>query len=132
MQDTLAIIILELIGARQATQPDPRCDAFNLVNPSATTWSSLIPTLQKHFSVKPVDLTTWVHELEAIQDPSRAETAAKPALKLLEFYKSLAQDNGVLSCPLELSKAIRASATMRALRPIDYSLLENWLRQWGH
>ncbi|GLA21562.1 putative NRPS-like protein biosynthetic cluster [Aspergillus niger] len=129
--DTLATIILELIEARRASQSNQRCATFNLVNPSAATWSSLIPAVQRHFTVTPVELATWVHDLEAIKDPSETEFAAKPALKLLEFFQGLARDDGGLSWPLELSKTKEASATMRTLGPIDQPMLENWLRQWG-
>ncbi|OJJ68372.1 hypothetical protein ASPBRDRAFT_68538 [Aspergillus brasiliensis CBS 101740] len=129
--DTLSTIILELIEARRASQPSQRCATFNLVNPSTATWSSLIPAVQRHFTVTPVELETWVHDLEAIKDPSETEIAAKPALKLLEFFQGLAHDDGGSSCPFQLSKTKEASATMRTLRPIDQPMLENWLRQWG-
>jgi thioester reductase-like protein len=130
--DTLATIIAELIQTRRQTQSSTRCTAFNLINPSATSWSSLIPAVQRYYPhIEPVSLATWVQELEQIKNPTDADVTAKPALKLLDFYRGLLTTEGGLSSPIEQKQTKAASATMRHLGPIDQPLMENWLRQWN-
>lgn len=135
--DKLATIIVELIETRRQTQSSTRgnCPAFNLINPSRTPWASLIPAVQRHYPhIQPVDLTTWVNELAqlAATNPPEAEVAAKPALKLLDFYRGLlSTQGGGLSSPMEQRQTKEGSATMRSLGRIDEALMENWLRQWA-
>lgn len=132
--DKLATIILELIETRRGTQSATRSTAFNLVNPSTTTWASLIPAVQRYYPhVQPVSLSTWVSELEQLSatNPSEDEVAAKPALKLLDFYRGLLHTEGGLSSPIEQRQTKEGSATMRKLGPVDQPLMENWLRQWA-
>ncbi|KAL1969482.1 hypothetical protein VTN77DRAFT_8920 [Rasamsonia byssochlamydoides] len=132
--DKLATIIIELVASRRGTQSETRCTAFNLINPHTTAWESLIPAVQRHYPhIEPVDLATWVSELEEINstNPSEAEVAAKPALKLLDFYRGLLTTEGGLSSPIEQRQTKEASATMRNLGPVDQPLMENWLRQWA-
>ncbi|KAL2004119.1 hypothetical protein VTN02DRAFT_6583 [Thermoascus thermophilus] len=129
--DTLATIIVELVETRRTTQTESRCSVFHLVNPSSVPWTALIPAVQKHYPVKPVELSAWVEELERIENPSESEIAAKPALKLMDFYRGLLDVDGALSAPLEVTKTKEASATMNKLGPVDEALMDNWLRQWA-
>lgn len=132
MQDTLATIITELVQTRRKTQDQTRCAAFNLINPSITPWTSLIPTIQKHYAVQPVEMKDWVDDLEQIQNPTQADLAEKPALKLLDFYRGLTHESGALSYPMELTKTKEASETIRTrCPPVDGPMMENWLRQWA-
>lgn len=81
--------------------------------------------------MEPVDLSAWVAELESIQDPTDADVAEKPALKLLGFYQGLADESyATISVDLDVQRAKEASATMRSLQPISPPLMSNWLRQW--
>jgi len=73
----------------------------------------------------------WIEELERIEKPSAEGLAAKPALKLLDFYKSLVQGEGALSVPLSMERTKEASVTMQGLGPISGELMGNWLKQWG-
>lgn len=81
--------------------------------------------------MEPVELSEWVAELERIENPSSVDVAEKPALKLLPFYRALADENSTaMSVALDVSRAKAASATMRALGPISPELMKNWLHQW--
>lgn len=73
----------------------------------------------------------WIKELRQIQSPTTEDFARKPALKLLEFYQSLVDGQGVLSVPLEMERAKAASPTMRSLPPITPDIMTNWLKQWA-
>jgi hypothetical protein len=91
----------------------------------------LIPVIRENFNAEPVELRHWVAELEHIENPSSADIADKPALKLLSFYRALVdEDNAAMSVAMDVSRAKAASATMRALEPISPALMKNWLSQW--
>lgn len=123
--------MLELVDSRRSIQGDSRCDVFHLFNPSVTSWKSLLPAIQDYYPVQPVELSEWIKDLERIQNPSAEDIAAKPALKLLDFYRGLAEGEGPLSAPIELTRTKKASKTMRSLGPISGVLMANWMRQWA-
>ncbi|KAF7597548.1 hypothetical protein BBP40_000026 [Aspergillus hancockii] len=129
--DTLATIVKELIDKRRTTQADSRCSVFHLVNPSATSWESLLPSIQERYDVQPIEMSEWVNELESVANPSPEEVTAKPAIKLLDFYRGLVEGEGALSAPIEVEKTKESSTTMKALEPISARLMLNWLKQWN-
>lgn len=132
--DSLAFIMLDLIATRRETQShsDSRCAVFNLVNPSVTTWDTLLPAIQAVYPVQPVPIAEWIRELEKIENPTAEEILNKPALKLLDFYRGLADDKeGALSVPIDIGAAKEASRTMNSLDAISDDLMANWLVQWG-
>lgn len=104
---------------------------FHLTNWATAPWCSLVPVIQEEYDVEPVELTEWVAELERVENPSSADIADKPALKLLPFYRALVNEqNAAMSVALDVSKAKEASATMKALEPVSPALMKNWLSQW--
>ncbi|KAL5332601.1 hypothetical protein BJX70DRAFT_404421 [Aspergillus crustosus] len=103
---------------------------YHLTNPNTVAWSSLIPAIQEVYPVDTVSFTSWVGELSKIQNPSPAEVAEKPALKLLGFYEGLQDSTTTMSVPLGTEQAQEASMTMKSLDPISASLMGNWLAQW--
>lgn len=122
--------MLELADSRRTTQVDSRCSVFHLFNPSVTSWELLLPAIQDHYAVQPVELSEWIKGLEGITNPSAEDISSKPALKLLDFYRGLVEGEGMLSAPIELTETKGASKTMRSLGPISGELIANWLRQW--
>ncbi|KAH8703509.1 NRPS-like enzyme [Talaromyces proteolyticus] len=127
--DSLAKIIVEITRSRKKTEIDVRCAAFHLINPSNTEWETLLPAMQKYYSVEPISLADWVKELEVYSNPMKADIEDKPSLKILDFYRNLNTSHGGYIA--ETTKAEAASETMRNLQPINKDLMDNWLKQWG-
>ncbi|PWY92969.1 acetyl-CoA synthetase-like protein [Aspergillus sclerotioniger CBS 115572] len=129
--DTLAKIISEIIHTRATESTFPSA-VFHLVNPSKTTWESLVPAAQEMYPhMKPVDLSTWVKHFEEVSNPSEQDIAEKPALKLLDFYREFSENTTLLAVPLAVDKAKESSATMASLGAVTRNDMMNWLRQWG-
>ncbi|PYI00449.1 thioester reductase [Aspergillus sclerotiicarbonarius CBS 121057] len=127
--DTLARIITEIIHARSSESNSPSA-VFHLVNPSKTTWESLVPAAREMYPhMKPVNLSAWVKRLEEVNNPSEKDIAEKPGLKLLDFYREFAE-NTTLLVPLDVEKAKASSNTMASLGPVTRDDMMNWLRQW--
>ncbi|KAI9932541.1 hypothetical protein ASPWEDRAFT_144517 [Aspergillus wentii DTO 134E9] len=128
--DTLANIITELITSRHTSSSNDTCTVFHLANPSITSWESLIPAVEKSYTVKPSSLSSWIQKLEGINNPTEEDVIAMPAIKLLDFYRGVLAGEGSLSTPLELVRTMQASSTMRRLKAIDVDLMLNWIQQW--
>ncbi|KAJ5162913.1 uncharacterized protein N7500_004743 [Penicillium coprophilum] len=128
--DTLSNIIVEIVNTRHMSSADERWAVFHLTNPERAPWSSLVPAIQSHYAVEPVPFSAWVAELESITSPSSADIASKPALKLLDFYRGIQDEDSALSVALDVRRAREASVSMRALGPISPSLMRNWIQQW--
>lgn len=83
------------------------------------------------YPVRPVTMNEWISDLDSIQNPSDQDIFEKPALKLLEFYRGLANNSEALSVPLHIDSARKASQTMACLEPVSHAQMLNWLQQWN-
>ncbi|KAJ5084373.1 hypothetical protein NUU61_008952 [Penicillium alfredii] len=128
--DTLSSIMIEIVHTRHSAPSKNPWAVFHLTNPERAEWTSLIPAIQKQYPVEPVEFAAWVAELDSIPNPSSAEVAEKPALKLLDFYRGLQDDASALSVTLDVQRAKKASVTMRSLGPVSPTLMVIWLQQW--
>ncbi|KAJ9646719.1 hypothetical protein H2204_000411 [Knufia peltigerae] len=87
-------------------------------------------SIHRHFAAQVVTFPEWVDFLSKVET-SDTELEEKPALKLLDFLKSLA---GLLEWkqpPWETKRAEGASATLRDLPAIDENMMDLYLTQWG-
>ncbi|KAF7628416.1 hypothetical protein AFLA_003773 [Aspergillus flavus NRRL3357] len=126
--NTLAQVVLEIIQCGQDGKKGIPASVINLVNPTRTTWATLLPTIQRRIGANLVSLRGWVR---ALGETDAAIVEDRPAYKLLSFYERLARSNGDDSfLQFETNKASAASPTFRALGPIDSSLVQTWLDQW--
>jgi thioester reductase-like protein/acyl carrier protein len=109
---------------------------FHLANPRETSWKELYPVIQEFFkesanlNIDAVDFEDWLQELKQV--PRTKENAENiPGLKLIEFYESLRPEIGVGLPSLVTQRSEALSATLRALEPIDATLVGKWLLQWA-
>ncbi|XHF98585.1 hypothetical protein AWENTII_002133 [Aspergillus wentii] len=129
--DLLSKIVVEIVHARRKAQHETPFSVFHLVNPTVTTWKSLLDPIHDAYGLEEVEMEQWIKELRQIKAPTTEDLAEKPALKLLEFYQSLVEGQGALSVPLEMERTKAASQTMRSLPPITPDMMANWLKQWA-
>lgn len=107
---------------------------FYIVNPSETSWSSLIPLLLS--TIPSIDgtipYTEWLTALRAsvsqLQYPN--ESILSRGAVLLPFITTLGRENlGEALAKVDMTRARRASPTLREMGPVDGDLLGNWVRQ---
>ncbi|KAL8833479.1 MAG: hypothetical protein Q9170_004253 [Blastenia crenularia] len=107
-----------------------QCSFFNLVNPHLTPWSTILETLQAHLGIEvTVSLAQWIQRLEQVDATDPKSIARFPAIKILDFFRSLAEYGDVR---YSTQKAVAASETMANLPAIDGEAMEVWLGQWGY
>ena len=130
--DTLASIVLDITHFTTRTAENL---TYNIVNPQRTPWNSLInPILQRLGSeTKSVELSEWIRMLEQIDRTDTRQLTAKPAAKILDFFRVL--DNEMKEgkgAIFSTKHGVFVSKTMASLGPVGTEWMELWLGQWGH
>jgi thioester reductase-like protein len=126
--DCMASVIHELAHTERAL-----CSSkvFNLSNPAPSKWIWMMPALFEAWGtdLEIVPFTEWVDRLAQEDDTERY-----PALKILEFYKGLAQESSIAEnkkLKVQVVQAIELSRTMAGLKPIGRTAMAAWIKQWG-
>lgn len=125
-----------------STSNGRRANVYHTVNPSATTWSAILPDVQAELSIdgkeklKIVTLVEWVRRLRASSAGSTVaqDFSVNPALKLLDFYEGLAyvsEDTTPPPARLETVKTEGQCALLTQVGPVKGDWMRKWIRQWG-
>ena len=132
--DAMATIIVELAahGLHLPTEKDAAwTNCYNLVNPTPTTWSSVIPAVQAHLpeNTKVVPYAEWLEALRESAAQDDADPVKNPGIKLLEFYEGLA--GGEMPGGFITTEAKKASEKMRGIGGVSAEWMELWMKQWA-
>lgn len=128
--DSLASIIVEI--SLSSAQPNG-ASFFNLVNPKITPWESLLEVLKVHLGcTETVTLQQWIERLQRLDATDPRVIAQYPAIKILDFFQSLAEEDGLSNVRYSTQKACAASKTMAHLPAISPEAMQVWLDQWGY
>lgn len=158
--DLLAKVLVEILHSEDAdSNPEDlqilqssrgHCSVFNILNPHPVRWETLLPIISQVLSsvncrkgrkpVESVSFTSWIGkvrdkiEVRSGDDHDRPENEefgrllqVNPAAKLLDFYEEASTTDQRL---WDISKAKRASATLRMLEGIKEEWMEKWMRDW--
>ncbi|KAI2784911.1 acetyl-CoA synthetase-like protein [Daldinia loculata] len=162
--DELSKIILEVVDEVTRTDEEDSTSSgkgkqrgakvYNLVNPHAVPFSDLIPALQeKGIADKTVPLESWIEALERSSYERKTSAQDNPAVKLLDFYKSIVPHHGGGGVKRNANRdakngrggnkggeddytwcvdnTLRASPTARALKPVNTEWVKLWVDRWG-
>ncbi|KAI0112670.1 acetyl-CoA synthetase-like protein [Hypoxylon sp. NC0597] len=131
---------------------------YNLVNPTPVSFAELLPALkEKGIARKETSFPDWIAALEKSSlEPTARKT--NPAVKLLDFYKSLVPRKGVNGVAKgvanenwngntaaksagegggeddytwKVDNTLMASPTARALKPVNKDWVKLWVERWG-
>lgn len=128
--DWIPVDILGNIIREVATSTPPAeatgANIVHIVNPTQTTWSSLLPALKAIIgTVDTVSLQAWVDALR--QSGVQAENATEnPAVKLYDFYNGLASETEKVRI-VETTAAVKSSPTLATLEAINADWIKSWL-----
>ncbi|KAK4693659.1 hypothetical protein P7C71_g3783, partial [Lecanoromycetidae sp. Uapishka_2] len=124
--DVLANIICDLVHDNHKG-----LRTYNLINPHNREWKDLVPAMQKFVGGKVVSLQEWTDMLGEVDGSDTTEMAAKPALKILEWFKSLAAGLSSGQKPLKYVtvNGAESSKTMAELGPVSPEWMMHWLEQ---
>lgn len=126
--DQVACAIVELM--EHDYNSDENLQVYNLVNPHPVQYTSISETVKKFCGINTqmTSLQNWLAHLKSFSDDSK-HTTSKPALKMLDFYFSMA-DKQAREVRFRTERSEISSRTMAHLEPIRPELVEVWLRQW--
>ncbi|KAI1655328.1 acetyl-CoA synthetase-like protein [Daldinia decipiens] len=122
--DVAAIILSDI-----ALKPPiiAKAQVYHICNPNPQNWDMMVDVVQEMTDVsQTAPLGEWVRKLRAIVDPSTEKVAEMPALKMLDYYTSLAQ--GGERATYETSRALGLSQVEVPL--VDKKMIRGWLNGW--
>ncbi|MCJ1438984.1 hypothetical protein MMC27_008374 [Xylographa pallens] len=112
---------------------------YHAVNPSTTTWASLLPTIQQHLSAPshPIAVAPFASWLAALRHSSAttsdADAASRnPALKLLDFLETIRIPGNEQRSRIRLmTTGTRGkSPAMQGLGPVVPEWMDRWMKRW--
>lgn len=130
--DSLAAIIVDIVHFAATTD---KAYTYNIVNPHSTAWTLLLDTVRKRLNppIQVVGLSDWIQMLEQVDRNDARNLTAKPAAKILDFYRALGQQREMAGgLHFSTAHAITASKTMAQLEPVNKDWMDIWLTQWGY
>ncbi|MCJ1399949.1 hypothetical protein MMC11_003152 [Xylographa trunciseda] len=124
--DQLAETVVELSRSDCA---DREARVNNLVNPYQAPWGSFVSSLQAYYGpqAEVTSLPEWLTAWHNLRETESIDVEATPALKLLDFFESLAENKPAVEYHTEQSR--RNSITMASIEPVSKERLETWLRK---
>lgn len=129
--DSLAASVLDIARSAATTG---KAQTYNIVNPKSTAWTSLLDTVLKRLNphVQVVELSEWIQMLEQIDRNNTRELTAKPAAKILDFYRAFEEQRVAGGLKYSTANGVAASKTLAKLEPVNKDWMEIWLTQWGY
>ena len=111
---------------------------YNVVNPSTTTWPTLVPIIKSACTVK-LDVVSFPEWMAALQssgmnpytDSDRTDIEKNPALKLLQFLNTMERQLEQPAAIFSTDETVKASNTLAELQSVGAEWTGNWMRQWG-
>ncbi|KAK0649915.1 hypothetical protein B0T16DRAFT_410881 [Cercophora newfieldiana] len=135
--DIAAQAMLDIAFLPPALEPAMPIASFNIVHPRTTRWREVVRAVKKFYAsqgstIETVPLGEWLDRLEGVDVcADGAALGQYPAVKLLDFFQSLRDDNAPMSCVFSTSRVLENSPTMTRLCPTDDKLIRRWLVGWA-
>ena len=125
------------VDPSQASIEATSATVYNIVNPSTTTWPKIVPFIKSACNVK-LEMVSFPEWLDALQysglnphmDSDGIEIEQNPALKLLQFLKTMEQQTEQSVAVFSTDETVKASKTLATLKPVRAEWIQNWMRQW--
>lgn len=125
--DMLGRIIVELLFS---DKDKDETRVFHTVNPHRPTWSDIVPAVAKKLkNIKIVEYEEWLDVLIGSSEASHADIAKNPAVKLLDFYRSV--QNSTAEPVFETMETVKTSKSLEDLPAVNAEWMGRWMQQWG-
>lgn len=121
-----------------------RASVANLVHPYPVDSKVVIYAIAQSLSLPLKDYNDWLHDLQRVKESTasvgKQALEEVPALKLFDFYQSLASGSAggkpatdVTQLRLDVDQTVKLSQTLssKTLRPLGGDDARNWLMYWA-
>ncbi|EPE09846.1 nonribosomal peptide synthetase [Ophiostoma piceae UAMH 11346] len=112
---------------------------YNLVNPTQTSWASLVPHIKKFYGKRIKEIISYKDWVARLDESGRADStpeavAANPAVKLIDRFQAMydAAGAGCTQPTFKLDKTKERSVTLRNMVPVTGELMTLWCKQWAY
>lgn len=140
--DLLSSIIWELSSAPNLALDNGdgvgSLEIFHLVNPVRRPWAEMLPAIKSGLagsgSLKDVSMVDWVTELEKTDLNDKEAVVSQPAVKTLDFFRSVGDRQGVTvakGVAYSTDRVRKWSKTVLDLGPVKKEWLLKWINDWG-
>ena len=129
--ETSAQALVQVLGAR-TTSP---ALYLHLVNPTSSQWDDVFGYIAKRLDVPLVPYPEWFSKLKEASTTVKS-AQEHSALRLLEFYETLNQGDGLEagglpSCSTEVARGVCSVLNGEGLRDIKAEEIQRWLVYWN-
>ncbi|KAI1206023.1 acetyl-CoA synthetase-like protein [Annulohypoxylon truncatum] len=134
--ESIANLVLEVVGVSQKLPADEISGHYHGVNPQAVPWSELAPTVQEFYGKdrirELISFKEWIDRLAKTQSDTQA-LDRNPGVKLIDSYRGMsdAYESGHKPVVCAMKRTTERSATMKSAKAITPELLKHWCKQWG-
>ena len=127
--DAVASSVLRL--AKSSAGDHETLTVYHIVNPQRTTWSQILPAIQRHLGLNTVEPSQWLNLLRR-SSSDELDIGSNPALKLIEFLeRALLKSSSEKPLPLSVESTVKVDPKLGKLGAIDEGLITLWLNQWN-
>ncbi|KAI1175675.1 nonribosomal peptide synthetase [Nemania sp. FL0916] len=127
--ERVAKLVLDISGTgSQSLSSESIHGYFHAVNPSATFWKDLAPSVQQFYGGRIKELVSfndWVSRLEKSQ-----VVDSNPGVKLLDTYRAMSDDLDAKPVVFNMQRTTSVSPAMKEGKPITPQLMTHWCAQW--
>lgn len=128
--DRLGDIVAEIMSATSTHEAsEARIQVYNVVNPTSTPWSVLLPALLTMGPLAVVPAAEWVDRLER-SDKGHHVIHENPAAKIIDLYKQTMVVKKT-AAKVETGSLLLASETAAKLPAIEQGHVARWMQGWG-
>ncbi|KAM0814113.1 putative Carrier domain-containing protein [Seiridium cardinale] len=101
---------------------------YNVCSDKPQPWDLLVSIVRETIGIHDiVPLIEWVNKLRSIDTPSDEDVAKLPALKMLDWYKTLGDGSETINVATSHARTI----SKVDIPPVDQELLGSWLSGWN-
>ncbi|KAI1453838.1 male sterility protein-domain-containing protein [Annulohypoxylon moriforme] len=135
--ESIANLVLEVVGVSQKLAANEISGHYHGVNPSAVPWAELAPVVQEFYGKdrirELISFKEWIDRLEKTQANGTQALDKNPGVKLIDSYRGMsdAYEAGKRPVVCAMKRTTERSATMKSAKAVTPELLKHWCRQWG-
>jgi thioester reductase-like protein len=140
--DQLASLLVEItFSSGTPAEGSQGARVFHPINPNWVRWQSLVPTvvaaLQETYpspateKLEVVQYEEWLKRLQLAANRNDSHLLKdNPAVKLLDFYQSLAVSSGAKVKPLAITQTLARCPSLQGVGAINPEWLCGWIKDW--
>ncbi|KAL7629881.1 hypothetical protein AAE478_001404 [Parahypoxylon ruwenzoriense] len=135
--ESIANLVLEVVGVSKKVAPDDICGYYHGVNPFGSSWTDLAPAVQDFYGRdrirELISFGDWVDRLEQSHVGNAEVLDKNPGVKLIDSYRSMssAHEAGQQPVVFDMTRTTKYSPTMKSISAVTPELMKHWCKQWG-